>query len=79
MRQNKSAILSLLFVVMTTTLAMGEVKLPAVLTDHMVVQRDVPVLIWGWDDAGAEVTVSLGDQVAKAKADADGRLSLIHI
>ena len=73
MRQNKSAILSLLFVVMTTTLAMGEVKLPAVLTDHMVVQRDVPVLIWGWDDAGAEVTVSLGDQVAKAKAGADGR------
>lgn len=73
MRQRKLAILSLLLMVASSTMAMAEVKLPAVLTDHMVVQRDVPVLIWGWDDAGSEVTVSLGDQIAKAKAGDDGR------
>jgi sialate O-acetylesterase len=53
--------------------AAAEVKLPAVIGENMVLQRGQPLPVWGWDDPGTEVTVSLGDAKATAKADADGR------
>ena len=37
----------------------AEVKLPKVLSDHVVLQRDAPIHIWGWADPGEQVTVSL--------------------
>jgi len=59
-------------------LVQAEVRLPAVIGSHMVLQRDAPLPIWGFADAGEEVTVSLGENKATAKADADGnwRVSL---
>jgi sialate O-acetylesterase len=53
--------------------ARAEVKLPRVFGSHMVLQRDVNLPVWGWADAGEEVTVSLtGAAPVKAKADAAG-------
>ena len=46
-------------------------KLPRI--GHAVLQRDMVVPVWGWADAGEEVTVSLGDQNKTTKADADGK------
>jgi len=37
--------------------AAAEVKLPAVFSDGMVIQRDKPVVIWGWADPGEKVRV----------------------
>lgn len=34
-----------------------DVKLPSVICDGMVVQRDVPVKVWGWAEPGSKVTV----------------------
>ena len=51
----------------------AEVKLPAVFGDHMVLQREMPIPVWGWDKPGTEVTVSLGKASAKATAGEDGR------
>jgi sialate O-acetylesterase len=53
--------------------ALADVKLPAVIDSHMVLQRDVPLPIWGWADEGEEVTVTLGKKSARATAGADGR------
>jgi sialate O-acetylesterase len=39
----------------------------------MVLQRDKPVPIWGWADAGEEVTVTLADHKQSTKADARGK------
>ena len=36
----------------------ADVKLPAIFADHMVLQRDAPVSIWGMADPGETVTVS---------------------
>ena len=58
---------------LSTSAARAETKLPAVLSDHMVVQRDKPIQIWGWDDPGTEVSVTLGDETVSAKAAEDGR------
>jgi len=45
-----------------TALARAEVSLPKVLASHMVVQRDLPVHLWGWATAGESVTVSFREQ-----------------
>jgi sialate O-acetylesterase len=50
----------------------AEVKLPAIFTDHLVLQREKPVAIWGWADAGEDVTVEFGKQSKKATADKEG-------
>ncbi len=54
----------------------ADVKLPAVLGDHMVLQQDMPVPIWGWSGAGEDVTVKFAGQNQSAKADADGKWSV---
>lgn len=43
------------------------------LNDHMVLQRDRPVKVWGWADAGAEVVVEFAGQKKAARAGADGK------
>ena len=54
-------------------LAKGELRLPKVIGSHMVLQRDVPPVIWGWGTKGEDVTVALdGDNKATAKVDARG-------
>jgi len=53
--------------------AHGEVKLPALFADHMVLQRELAVPVWGWADSGEKVTVSLADQTKTATADKDGK------
>jgi sialate O-acetylesterase len=49
------------------------VKLPAVFGDRMVLQRDTPLVVWGWDAPGTEVTVKLRDASSTAPAGKDGR------
>jgi len=56
--------------------AIAEVSLPSVLSDHMVLQRDQEVRIWGKAAAGENVTVSFAGQQVSAQADADGNWSI---
>lgn len=44
--------------------------------DHMVLQRDMPLTVWGWGKPGEQVTATIGDQNAAAKVDAQGRWQL---
>lgn len=50
----------------------AEVKLPGVLSDNMVLQREIPVNIWGWAAPGENVTVEINGQKVKGKAAKDG-------
>lgn len=58
---------------MLGTPALAEVKLPALFSDHVVLQRDHPLPVWGWAAPGESVSVSFGTQNAKTTADAEGR------
>ena len=49
------------------------VTLPSVLNAHMVLQRDRPVPVWGWADAGEKVVVSFAGQAKEVITGADGR------
>jgi sialate O-acetylesterase len=52
--------------------AEAEVKLPAIFSDHVVLQRDQPLAIWGWAKPEEHVTVHLGSEQAEATADGQG-------
>ena len=51
----------------------GDVALPAVFGNHMVLQRDLPVPVWGTAAPGESVTVSFAGQTVSTTAGADGR------
>jgi sialate O-acetylesterase len=54
----------------------AEVRLPKVFSDHMVIQRERPIHIWGLADPGEQVAVQLQRQHASAVADEVGRWSI---
>ena len=51
----------------------GEVKLPALFADHLVLQREQTVPVWGWANPGEEVTVEFAGQKKTARADVNGK------
>jgi sialate O-acetylesterase len=52
--------------------ARADVKLPAALSDNMVLQQGVPLKIWGWAEPGEQVTVTFGKLTGSATADEKG-------
>ncbi|MCA9063671.1 MAG: sialate O-acetylesterase [Planctomycetaceae bacterium] len=50
-----------------------DLELAAIFSDHMVLQREQPVRVWGWADPEATVTCSIGDASARATADRSGK------
>ena len=56
-----------------STPAMAAVTMPGLFSDHMVVQRNMEVPVWGTDTANQGITVKLGTQQATGTAGADGK------
>ena len=52
--------------------ATADVTLATVFSDRMVLQAEAAVPVWGWADAGEEVSVSFAAQTKTTKADAAG-------
>jgi sialate O-acetylesterase len=52
--------------------ALDSLRLPPLFTDGMVLQRDKPVVLWGWAAPKARVTVRLADKSGRATASTDG-------
>ena len=63
---------TLLLVLSFVTGVHAEVTLPSILGSHMVLQRETPITLWGWDDGGQKVTVQLGSDSASSVADDSG-------
>jgi sialate O-acetylesterase len=40
-------------------IARCEVRLPGLLSSHMVLQREKPIHVWGWSDPGEKITIEL--------------------
>ena len=58
---------------LATPAAYAEVKLPALISDHMVIQADAEVPIWGWASPGESVAVGLRQANANTIADQNGK------
>lgn len=61
---------ALAFVTLT---ASADVRLPALFTDGLVLQRGKPITIWGTADADEDVTVRFSGQTKITHADLDGK------
>ena len=48
-------------------------RFPKWFTDHMVLQRDKTIPIWGWSRPDEKVKVTLGDETQTAQAAQDGK------
>lgn len=56
-------------------------RLPSIFSDHMVLQSDQAVPVWGWAEPGEEVTVEFAGQTGTTTAGAAGKwmLKLDHL
>ena len=52
--------------------AFADVKMPAIFGDHMVLQQETVLPVWGTAAPGESVTVTVGSKTARATAAADG-------
>ena len=50
-----------------------ELRFAKIFTDHGVLQREMPVPVWGWGTPGAKISVSFTGQTQTAVADEHGR------
>ena len=66
----------LLAVASTGITSAAPLKLHAVFTDHMVIQRDKPITVWGWGQPGQTVHVKLGEETAQAEVGAAGHVEV---
>ena len=65
-------LISLIFV-MTTPAAGESLRLPKIFSDNMVLQQQLPVVIWGWAESATKVTVTFERQKKTVKADSEGK------
>ncbi len=63
----------LLISLLSAVTARAEVRLPAVFSDHMVLQQKQAIRVWGWGDKSEEVEVSLGKSAVKTVVDDMGK------
>jgi sialate O-acetylesterase len=71
-RRMKKTALPLLLALLAAT-AQAEVRLSTVFGDHMVLQRDRPLRLWGQATPGQTLTVELAGRKASTRVGADGR------
>lgn len=50
----------------------AQIKLPAIIRDSMILQRDAKVNIWGWASANEKITITINGKKVTTKADATG-------
>ena len=56
--------------------AQAAVRLPALVSDNMVLQAEAKTNVWGWADPQEKVTVIFADKKGEATAGADGKWSV---
>jgi sialate O-acetylesterase len=72
-RSRNTVGLLLTFILALAPALHAELKLPAIISDHMVFQQKQANPVWGWDTPGTRVTVTFADQTKTAQAGPDGK------
>jgi len=67
----------ILFFITVYSSSQAQVRLPKVIGNNMVLQRDKPLPIWGWAASGEQVTVSFGGQKRTTIADETGSWKIV--
>lgn len=73
----KRVILVVGFLFLFTISVQADIRLPSIIGSNMVLQQKLANPIWGWADAGEEVTVSINGQAKSTKTGTDGKWSVV--
>ena len=63
----------LMIPLITLCLAQDNPSVNGLFSDHMVLQRDMPVPVWGTAKPGTKITVTFGQQEKTAETGKDGK------
>ena len=69
----------ILFILLTTFVisdAYGEVKLPNLFTDNMIIQRNTEIPVWGYSDPNEKINIQFKDKNYSTEADQNGYWSI---
>src|SRR5688500_11328435 len=69
--------LSIVVLFLCARVARAGVKLPAIFGDHVVLQRDAKIPVWGTAEPDEKVTISAAGQSKTATADAKGKWRVV--
>ncbi|MGA7160850.1 MAG: sialate O-acetylesterase [Bacteroidota bacterium] len=73
----KSAKLVCIFLLFLFASTFSEVRLPRLISNGMVLQRDAPVKIWGWAAHGEKVSIHFIDSAYITTADSNGEWNVV--
>lgn len=73
MRLNLKLIFSTLFITLIYSNLPANVRLPRLVSDGMILQREMPVKIWGWADAGEKINLKFNNLLLETVAPSDGK------
>jgi sialate O-acetylesterase len=73
-----TALLTMLFAFSSPSLIRAELRFSGIFSDHMVLQRECPVTIWGSAERAKQVTVKFAEQTISVTADESGAWS-VHL
>src|SRR5579863_554961 len=65
------------FLLLSVWSARGQVRVPRLVGDGMVLQRDIPIRIWGFSSPGEQVTVKFDGETGRGVADDKGKWLVI--
>jgi sialate O-acetylesterase len=57
--------------------AHGKVRLPQLVSDGIVFQRNAPITVWGWADPGERITLTFLNKTYKARASKQGEWRIV--
>ena len=67
---------NMVFLLLICHSAFSQVRLPQLVRDSMVLQRDSKIKIWGWATKGEKVTIRFNNKIFKATTLTDGTWSV---
>jgi sialate O-acetylesterase len=68
----RSSKLFFIAAILFTIPALAQVKLPRLIRDSMVLQRDTKIRIWGWASPGEKISIAFNNKKIKTTAGKDG-------
>jgi sialate O-acetylesterase len=71
--QFTSAVLVVLFTTCFGSPLSAQPILPHLFSDHMVLQRDIDISVWGWGDPGEKISVGIAGNVRETVTGPDGK------
>lgn len=66
-----------IFFLTSITIARAEIRLPQLISDGMVLQRDTKLKIWGWAKPAERLTIGFNSKSYNTRATADGKWQVI--